>query len=377
MIDIEFIDDAGNVTGPAGMLSHSTPIQNVRSYHANTHAVKRRLQLDEDDELRAFKTPKKGTPRAGRSRIGRLDDSGSAGSPATPGRGSRVDTSLGLLTRKFMSLVEQAEDNVLDLNHATVVLGVQKRRIYDITNVLEGIGLLKKVSKNKIHWLGGALDLESRDSPGGGGESSATTGMSLAQCQSEENRLDKLLAAANQQLRSLWTQKQAAYVRYQDLRAVREFCDDTVLAIRAPSDTQLQVPDPAQTGLYRIHMRSHSAAIQLLLCQEGGADLDAVSTNGDDSCILSTSHCSSSAGGQGGSEPPMSPGGLLRAGQTCFSPLHSPAHQLLSSASAPDNSSLAIPSDSFLPLEPPLTDADFNFALDVSEGACDLFDFSF
>ncbi len=28
----------------------------------------------------------------------------------------------------------------------------QKRRIYDITNVLEGIGLIEKKSKNSIQW---------------------------------------------------------------------------------------------------------------------------------------------------------------------------------------------------------------------------------
>lgn len=29
---------------------------------------------------------------------------------------------------------------------------VQKRRIYDITNVLEGVGLIEKKSKNNIIW---------------------------------------------------------------------------------------------------------------------------------------------------------------------------------------------------------------------------------
>lgn len=33
-------------------------------------------------------------------------------------------------------------------------LAVQKRRIYDITNVLEGIGLIQKYKKNKIRWAG-------------------------------------------------------------------------------------------------------------------------------------------------------------------------------------------------------------------------------
>lgn len=31
-------------------------------------------------------------------------------------------------------------------------LQVQKRRIYDITNVLEGIGLIEKKLKNRIQW---------------------------------------------------------------------------------------------------------------------------------------------------------------------------------------------------------------------------------
>lgn len=40
----------------------------------------------------------------------------------------------------------------VDLNEAAVQLNVQKRRIYDITNVLEGIGLIEKRSKNVIAW---------------------------------------------------------------------------------------------------------------------------------------------------------------------------------------------------------------------------------
>jgi hypothetical protein len=60
--------------------------------------------------------------------------------------GTRYDTSLGLLTRKFIDLLENSADGVIDLNVASVQLNVQKRRIYDITNVLEGIGILEKVS---------------------------------------------------------------------------------------------------------------------------------------------------------------------------------------------------------------------------------------
>ena len=62
----------------------------------------------------------------------------------------RYDSSLGLLTKKFVALIQNAPEGVLDLNQAASLLGVQKRRIYDITNVLEGIGLIEKRSKNNI-----------------------------------------------------------------------------------------------------------------------------------------------------------------------------------------------------------------------------------
>lgn len=37
---------------------------------------------------------------------------------------------------------------------------MQKRRIYDITNVLEGINYVEKTHKNKIKWVGGNDDPE-------------------------------------------------------------------------------------------------------------------------------------------------------------------------------------------------------------------------
>jgi len=45
-------------------------------------------------------------------------------------------------------------NGTIDLNKAAFELNVQKRRIYDITNVLEGVGLIVKQSKNVIAWRG-------------------------------------------------------------------------------------------------------------------------------------------------------------------------------------------------------------------------------
>lgn len=66
----------------------------------------------------------------------------------------RKENGLVELTKKFIDQLKEAADQTIDLNDAVKVLEVQKRRIYDITNVLEGIGLICKVSKNNIRWDG-------------------------------------------------------------------------------------------------------------------------------------------------------------------------------------------------------------------------------
>ena len=63
---------------------------------------------------------------------------------------SRNESSLSVLTVKFLKMLKEAEKGMLDLNDAVDKLKVQKRRIYDITNVLEGIGYIQKFAKNTI-----------------------------------------------------------------------------------------------------------------------------------------------------------------------------------------------------------------------------------
>lgn len=65
----------------------------------------------------------------------------------------RQDSSLLRLTRKFLELRSPSqESSVLNLNEAADLLGVQKRRLYDITNVLEGIHMIEKMGKNSIRF---------------------------------------------------------------------------------------------------------------------------------------------------------------------------------------------------------------------------------
>eukprot|EP00826_Nyctotherus_ovalis_P016733 TRINITY_DN1485_c0_g1_i11.p1 TRINITY_DN1485_c0_g1~~TRINITY_DN1485_c0_g1_i11.p1 ORF type:complete len:295 (-),score=56.14 TRINITY_DN1485_c0_g1_i11:87-971(-) len=66
----------------------------------------------------------------------------------------RKDSSLGNLAAAFTRKLQSSKDMTINLNDATLELKVQKRRIYDITNVLEGVDLVTKSGKNTIRWTG-------------------------------------------------------------------------------------------------------------------------------------------------------------------------------------------------------------------------------
>ncbi|XP_053672372.1 transcription factor E2F5-like [Anopheles nili] len=74
----------------------------------------------------------------------------------------RFDKSLTMLTHIVVKMLRDTPDGVLYLGDVSQTLSErQKRRIYDVTNVLEGIGLVKKQAKNHIKWIGEELTTES------------------------------------------------------------------------------------------------------------------------------------------------------------------------------------------------------------------------
>ncbi|XP_050100255.1 transcription factor E2F4 [Anopheles aquasalis] len=74
----------------------------------------------------------------------------------------RVDKSLTLLTLGMVKMLRESPDGSLFLGEVAKTLRVnQKRRVYDVTNVLEGIGLIEKTGKNHVRWIGEELTSES------------------------------------------------------------------------------------------------------------------------------------------------------------------------------------------------------------------------
>ncbi|CAK8576434.1 unnamed protein product [Lathyrus sativus] len=194
-----------------------------------------------------------------------------AGNNLTPAGPCRYDSSLGLLTKKFINLIKQAEDGILDLNKAADTLEVQKRRIYDITNVLEGIGLIEKKLKNRIQWKG--LDVSK---PGEADDSFASLQAEIENLTMEERRLDEQIREMQERLRVLSedeNNEKLLFVTEEDIKNLPCFQNETLIAIKAPHGTTLEVPDPDEAAdypqrRYRIVLRSTMGPIDVYLVSQ-------------------------------------------------------------------------------------------------------------
>eukprot|EP00111_Clytia_hemisphaerica_P007341 TCONS_00021350-protein len=312
-------------------------------------------------------------------------------SPSTPSA-SRHEKSLGLLTTKFVTLLQEAKDGVLDLKVAADQLAVrQKRRIYDITNVLEGIGLIEKKSKNSIQWKGA-----------GPGCNSSEVSAKLRDLKTELDRLDSIERILDEQ--KLWVQQSLknvsedpdnerhAYVSHDDI--CNCYQGETLLAIQAPSGTQLEVPPPeiqqGQRPKYQMHLNSSNGSICVLLVNhDTKSDTPVVvpvpPPDQDDSTSRTTLPSSSSTATD--TKKNVKSSTVIKE-ETIEERLQNPMASggqdpsLVESEQITELEDINLDNfckdtDAFTPLlrlSPPPGDQDYYFNLDDSEGVCDLFD---
>jgi len=214
---------------------------------------------------------------------------------------SRYDSSLGLLTKKFVTLLKEAPSGQLDLNIAASNLGVQKRRIYDITNVLEGIQLIEKRSKNHIAWahdgsISEGKEGSSADQSTEENAKAASLREEIVALRAEEQYLDKMIDRATSIVRAYTSSTSDCLsqsmlpeemlglnlqhhmkISQEELRQLPEYKGDAVIAIKAPAGTTLEVPDPDEgmkSGMrrFQVYLRSpdkKAGPVDVYLVQDG------------------------------------------------------------------------------------------------------------
>ncbi|XP_034467569.1 transcription factor E2F3-like [Hippoglossus hippoglossus] len=332
--------------------------------------AKRRLALDDSDHQYQSETTR--TPRgrgaAAATNGGRLK---TPRTPKSPPEKTRYDTSLGLLTKKFVDLLAQSSDGVLDLNLAAETLQVQKRRLYDITNVLEGIHLIKKKSKNNIQWMGcSLLEVE------GALSQRQRLTAEVSALGEEEQRLEQLIQRCSLDMRhmsDLQSNQKYAYVTYQDMKQLGNLKDQTVIVVKAPTDTKLEVPDPDES--LSVHLTSTKGPIEVLLCPDEENDPRSPVKNGNTDIngnspflkVLQDPSCTANSPGN----TLALPSSTSAVSVTTLSPISSPYTSLLQQTEDQIPASLG----PFLNLGPPLLDQeDYLLGLGDDQGISDLFE---
>ncbi|XP_059460817.1 transcription factor E2FC isoform X2 [Corylus avellana] len=206
----------------------------------------------------------------------------------------RYDSSLGLLTKKFLSLIQEAKDGILDLKHTADVLKVQKRRMYDITNVLEGIGLIEKTSKNHIRWRGyDGVGPQELDDP------VAALKAENESLYLEECSLDDSIRQKHELLRGLEEDenyRKYLFLREEDIATLPCFQNQTLIAVQAPQASYIEVPDPDEDidfrhqRQYKMIIRSITGPINLYLLSQC-EDRDVEQAKSRDLSAGSGDHC--------------------------------------------------------------------------------------
>jgi hypothetical protein len=180
-------------------------------------------------------------------------------------------------------MLNAAPGGAIDLNAAAERLGVQKRRIYDITNVLEGIGVIAKAGKNIVALAGGGggpyvpptpLRADGVAATGGGAgaeEADPEAAAAARECEALaalERELDGHIAALWEGIAGVArhrVNRMRLYITDADVAALPGVGDDQVVAVLAPAGTALEVPEPGEGpgARHRLIVRSKRDPVEL------------------------------------------------------------------------------------------------------------------
>ncbi|EGR33200.1 hypothetical protein IMG5_206860 [Ichthyophthirius multifiliis] len=205
-------------------------------------------------------------------------------------KGSRQDNSLSVLTKRFIQLIQQQKNQTIDLNEAVKLLKVQKRRIYDITNVLEGIGYIEKVHKNKLKWVGGTDDPELQ-------QEISQMRQELEQLDKQEKEMDQWINHLHESLKNTFNNSDEtskyAYLTQEDFKNIskktQQESNENMFIITAPKGTTVEAPVMEQGVQYefpfQLFLNSKNGQMEIFLCTDDNNDSDEQLNQQQNECL--------------------------------------------------------------------------------------------
>ncbi|XP_034534484.1 transcription factor E2F3 isoform X3 [Notolabrus celidotus] len=177
---------------------------------------------------------------------------------------------------RFLELLQSLPGSMLDIRKVCTMLQTCKRRISDISSVLEGVNLVEKM-RNRVRWIGG---------------SDCSSPLALLTLRTEiedlkvmEEKLNSLIKTCSQQLFDMTDDREdaaLAYVTLQDISSLEAFREQTLMVVKAPDETTLKVPAPSEDWI-QVHLKSGSGPVTVLTCDPGSEDGAAAERSG---CFL-------------------------------------------------------------------------------------------
>ena len=162
----------------------------------------------------------------------------------------RVENSLGELTKNFVNYIKTSGRKTININDLVHELKVKKRRIYDITNVLEGIGYIQKHAKNEISWIKNDVFLpQIKTSNRISTISSEIKNLqeTLKNLENEEIEIEQNIEIIKNKFNFISQQDEFnkfGYITFNDLNDLSSNEKFDLLAIKAPKGTLVDIIDP-------------------------------------------------------------------------------------------------------------------------------------
>lgn len=155
------------------------------------------------------------------------------------------------LTQDFLNVLTSSEGKEVDLSQLESELGVSKRRLYDVTNVLTGIGVVERSGKAKVKWTGsGATEMET----------------DLQKVLKKEVEVDNMIEFVKNELDAIFSSQDFSdygWVTNEDVLSLDPDSNLSLFSLKGPKDLTIENPED-EDGSHRLICQSENGGINLI-----------------------------------------------------------------------------------------------------------------